>query len=122
MRAEEAYELDRQYYESKMKEINKNENQKTICEWAKDVFGTQGSDIELLKKKLKEECNEFFEELSSDKTTKKQCLTECADIYIVLVQLVDALGGNLQDEVDTKMTVNRARKWRFINGVFKHKY
>lgn len=45
MRAEEAYELDRQYYESKMKEINKNENQKTICEWANQVFGDKANNV-----------------------------------------------------------------------------
>ena len=93
------------------------ENQQTICEWAKETFGTTGKDIWPITKKLKEEFDELFEELSFNKTTQKRCLNECADIYIVLVQLVNALGGNLQDEIDKKMLINRARKWKFINGV-----
>lgn len=96
------------------------ENQQTICDWARETFGTTGKDIEPIVKKLKEEFSELFEELSSTKTTQKRCLNECADIYIVLVQLANALGGSLQNEVDAKMVVNRARKWKNVNGVFRH--
>lgn len=112
MRAEEAYELDRQYYESKMKEINKNENQKTICEWAKGVFGDKANNINVYKEKLKEEIEEFFLSQNPD---------ELADIYIVIVQLANILNSDLQTLVNDKMKINRERKWNFNGKVFKHK-
>ena len=32
-----------------------NENQKTICEWASQVFGDKANNIDVYKEKLKEE-------------------------------------------------------------------
>lgn len=111
MRTEEAYELDREYYESKMKEINKNENQKTICEWASQVFGDKANNINVYKEKLKEEIEEFLLSQNPD---------ELADIYIVIVQLANILNSDLQTLVNDKMKINRERKWNFNGKVFKH--
>lgn len=52
---------------------------------------------------------------------------ECADIFIVLVQVASKLGAQLlgtrwsRGEVDRKMKVNRARKWaRLPSGRHQH--
>lgn len=89
-----------------------NENQKTICEWAKDVFGDKSNNIDVYKEKLKEEINEFFLSQNPD---------ELADIYIVTVQLANILNSDLQTLVNDKMKINRERKWNFNGKVFKHK-
>lgn len=41
---------------------------------------------------------------------------ECADVFIILVQVASALGGSLQVAVDQKMGVNRRRTWSRTPG------
>lgn len=43
-------------------------------------------------------------------------LDECADVHIVLTQVASILGGDLQDRVDAKMKINRARTWKKVEG------
>lgn len=48
-------------------------------------------------------------------------LEECADIDIMLLQVVSCLGGNALDERTKKMKVNRGRTWsRGRDGVVQH--
>ena len=89
-----------------------NENQKTICEWASQVFGDKANNTNVYKEKLKEEVDEFLSSQNPD---------ELADIYIVIVQLANILNSDLQTLVNDKMKINRERKWNFNGKVFKHK-
>lgn len=89
-----------------------NENQKTICEWASQVFGDKSNNIDVYREKLKEEIDEFLSSQNPD---------ELADIYIVVVQLANILNSDLQTLVNGKMKINRERKWNFNGKVFKHK-
>ena len=46
---------------------------------------------------------------------------EAADVVIALAGMCRRYGIDLQEEVDKKMSVNRARKWKvFSNGTGKH--
>lgn len=48
-----------------------------------------------------------------DRTVQREAVPgELADVLIVLYGCADAAGVELQDEVDKKMRINRARKWK----------
>lgn len=46
---------------------------------------------------------------------------ECADIFIMLVQVADALGVDLEKVAGVKMDINRRREWaKSANGKVQH--
>ena len=90
------------------------ETQESICKWARETFGepTRGA----IWGKLLDEWDELDGSL-----THEEAAREAADVYIVLVQYVNALGYDLHDLVDAKMAINRKRKWDVRpGGVAQH--
>lgn len=85
------------------------ESQKSISQWADETFGTVGSNIRVASR-MNEEVAELISVLAIDDNAP-QAAEEAADIVIILYQLVERLGKDLLDEIDKKMTINRARKW-----------
>lgn len=94
----------------------KTETQKTINEWASKTFGYPTAERSILRmldevEELKDIKNvngpitDSFEEVSN----------ECADILITLYQVANTFGFDLHGAVDSKMKINRARKWK-MNG------
>lgn len=85
------------------------ESQVSIVDWARATFGKPGN-YQDLALRCEEEFNELMSAVFSDDT--EAALEECADVYIVLCQVAEALGHSLQEAVDSKMATNRARKWK----------
>ena len=84
------------------------ETSKTIREWGDAVFG-QPSDLTVLVRRARVEMDELEEALRTgdlDEAGK-----EAADVVILLHRLAGILGHDLYEQVDAKMTINRARKW-----------
>lgn len=105
---------------------NMVENQKTISEWGTKTFGFPKSIQTIVDRMLKE--SKELEELMSDKYKNQgssyhcdRIADECADIYIVMCQVMNTIGYNLHACVDHKMQINRARKWKIAgDGTGQH--
>lgn len=93
------------------------ETQQTISTWARKTFGDARVGT------LVARCNEEMAELIaaamtisvSDETFSK-IAEECADVYIVLCQVAESVGVDLDEQVDRKMAKNRVRKWKVGPG------
>lgn len=92
------------------------ENQTTVNTWAQESFGTPT---------LRVSFDRFVEEVAElgnaidrvganegDDGDVIKARSECADALITLYRVAHLLGCDLDDEVDRKMVINRARKWR----------
>ena len=89
------------------------ETQQSINEWQLQTFGPV-TDRYRLYHKFEQEVFELHDECILG-TNTKAILEECADVYIMLVNLVKQYDGDLQDEVNKKMQINRQRTWK-LNG------
>lgn len=93
--------------------------QEQITQWAKDTFGPQ--DPAVIAARMNNEVAELITGLLSAPDNVEHNLAECADVYIMLVQIVENLGGDLQKEVATKMAINQQRKWtKTASGKVQH--
>lgn len=90
------------------------ETQASISTWAKETFGEPTS-LELV-------VDRFLEEVEELQTGAPEDLPdECADCMIVLLQVAATAGFDLQEAIDAKMKINRARKWNTKgDGVGQH--
>lgn len=86
------------------------ENQQSISDWANETFGPSGSNIRVATR-ANEEMAELLGALSISETHAK-APEEIADVFIVLYRLGWRLGLDIHEEIDRKMAVNRARKWK----------
>jgi NTP pyrophosphatase (non-canonical NTP hydrolase) len=100
------------------------ETQKTISEWGAETFGYPVSVKAIVDRMLKEakELEEFTTHVNfENKGSYEEIADECADIYIVMCQVMNVIGYNLHACVDHKMQINRARKWqRLGDGTGQH--
>ncbi len=94
---------------SNLKANTMRENQSTISNWANETFGPAGSNARVAAR-ANEEMAELLRALTVDDDHPK-AKEEIADIVIVLYRLADRMGVNLHDEIDRKMSINRAREW-----------
>lgn len=85
------------------------ETSKTIREWGDAIFG-QPSDLTVLVQRARVEMDELEEALRAGDT--EEAGREAADVAILLHRLAGILGHDLYEQVDAKMIVNRARKWK----------
>lgn len=86
------------------------ETPKAISEWATATFGPPGSDARVAAR-ANEEMAELLRAVTADATPDK-IRDECADVVIILCRLCDRNGGDLWQEVERKMAINRAREWK----------
>ncbi len=95
-----------------------NETQDTISEWAEATFGPSGTNAACAARANKE----MSELLMCLTLNDHFSLTgeEVADVVICLSRLAGRMGFNIQDEVNKKMAINRARKWDVENGFGQH--
>jgi 5'-deoxynucleotidase YfbR-like HD superfamily hydrolase len=90
------------------------ETQATINQWQSEVFPNRTVDGDITH--LKEEFKEFL-----DASSLAIQAIEAADIVILLYAWASDVGINLQDHIDAKMKINRARKWRILpDGTGRH--
>jgi hypothetical protein len=94
------------------------ETSQTIREWGDATFG-EARDLtalvararaELLVARARAELDELEEAVGAGEMAEAG--REAADVVILLHRLVALAGMDLGEQVDAKMTVNRARKWR----------
>lgn len=107
--------------------------QQSIAQWGRETFGHPGEVPPPLPiaTRMNVEVAELLNGLAElDKvpllTREHETMTasvaaECADVAIMLVQVADALGVDLEEEIAAKMQINRARAWaRGANGKVQH--
>ena len=86
------------------------ETQKTISDWATETFGYPKS-VYIIIGRMIQEVRELEVVYSRMQIDNAKIADECADIYIVMCQVINTMGYNLHSCVDHKMEINRARKW-----------
>jgi hypothetical protein len=87
------------------------ESQHSISAWAHDTFGPAGSNASVAARANKE-MSELLQKLAAD-DLHPEAAEEVADVVIVLYRLATRLGCvDLHAEIDRKMEINRARRWR----------
>ena len=87
-----------------------SETPATIAAWQEATFGTPGSNASYAIRALRE-LAELIQWLSDD-DNHPEAGKEIADVLICLFGASHRMGLDLQVEVDRKMAINRARKWR----------
>jgi len=85
------------------------ETSQTIREWGDATFG-EARDLTALVARARAELDELEEAVGAGEMAEAG--REAADVVILLHRLVALAGMDLGEQVDAKMTVNRARKWR----------
>jgi len=86
------------------------DTQQTISDWADETFGAAGSNVRVAAR-ANEEMAELLRALATDENHPK-APEEIADIVIILSRLATRLGVNIDEEIEKKMTINRARIWK----------
>lgn len=100
------------------------ETQATVAAWADVTFGEAHS-MALVAVRANKEMTELLEKaVAFDQhcsgETASACAEECADVVIILMRLCRNVGCDLLEEIEKKMAINRARKWK-LDG-FGHGY
>lgn len=85
------------------------ESSQTIREWGDAIFGAP-ADLTVLVKRARVEMDELEQALRDGDTAEAG--REAADVVILLHRLAGLLGHDLYEQVDAKMVINRARKWK----------
>ena len=94
------------------------ETQKTIADWAETTFGV-ADDPGSLVRRANVELQELLEAVENADTP--EIGKEAADVVILLMRLCELNGLDLKEEIDSKMTINRARSWVATgDGTGKH--
>lgn len=105
---EEIKKLDEEI--ARLRAASGRETQASISAWAEKTFGPAGSNARAIAR-ANREMAELLEHITADEK-HPEAAEEIADIVIVLSRVMTRLGADLQSEIDRKMAVNRARKWR----------
>jgi NTP pyrophosphatase (non-canonical NTP hydrolase) len=92
--------------------------QKDIHDWSRETFG-QATALRTVVR-LNEEVAELLTE-AMDVRDPQKLFGEVADVFIVLCSLASLYGISLEEQVEKKMVINRARKWAvFGDGTGQH--
>lgn len=86
-----------------------NETSQSIRIWGDETFG-KVIDLSTLVARARGELDELEQAIRA--SDKPEIGREAADVVILLHRLVALAGMELSEQVDAKMAVNRARKWR----------
>ena len=87
------------------------ETSKTIREWGDAIFGAP-TDLTVLVQRARVEMDELEQALREG--DHAEAGKEAADVVILLHRLAAILGQDLNEQVDAKMVINRARKWKAV--------
>lgn len=85
------------------------ETSSTIREWGDAIFGAP-TDLTVLVQRARVEMDELEEALREGDHVEAG--KEAADVVILLHRIAGLLGQDLYEQVDAKMIINRARKWK----------
>lgn len=95
------------------------ETQGTIVHWAHATFGAP-TQLATVYERCADEFIELEEEVYGNRD-KDKIANECADVFIVLCQVAEFVGADLQEAINRKMEKNRNRKWAITGeGVGQH--
>jgi NTP pyrophosphatase (non-canonical NTP hydrolase) len=94
------------------------ETSQTIREWGDAIFGAP-TDLTVLVQRARMEMDELEQALREN--AHAEAATEAADVVILLHRIAAILDHDLNDQVDAKMQVNRARAWKTVgDGTGSH--
>lgn len=64
---------------------------------------------------------DFGDDYGQSELTRQEAAGECADVFVMLLQVADRLGVELQERMEEKMAINRDRTWaKNAQGLTQH--
>lgn len=100
-----------------MREVKQTWPQEDITKWAQQTFGPV--DPLVVAERMKEEVEEMITDLKNGKLS--DAAKEACDVGIMLRQVAQLLGQDLDIGIDQKMEVNIKRTWAMRpDGGFQH--
>ncbi|MEE9159964.1 MAG: nucleotide pyrophosphohydrolase [Gammaproteobacteria bacterium] len=87
------------------------ETQQSIAQWANNAFGPAAR-VERIAARANEEMAELLRAATVEPCELEAVAMEAADVVIVLYRLAHVCGFDLNDLINHKMTINRAREWK----------
>jgi len=87
-----------------------HETQYSIGMWADETFG-ECTSLQAALTRARQEFDELEDAVTFDKPIA-EVAKEIADVVITLERMACYLGVDLRREIDAKMKINRARKWK----------
>ncbi|GAM98519.1 hypothetical protein U91I_02154 [alpha proteobacterium U9-1i] len=98
--------------------MSNRETSASIAQWGAETFG-EVADLTVLTQRARIEFEELEHAVRAGDVD--EIGREAADVMILLHRLVGLVGKDLASEVDAKMQINRARRWRLSgDGVGQH--
>lgn len=89
-------------------------NQETICQWSDDTFGEYAGFAARKSTRMNIEVAELLSEVEHGELDKAK--VECADVYIVLVQVAKELGMSVQiKEIEPFTVTNLSEQAALVN-------
>lgn len=71
--------------------------------------------------KLVTEAAELLDSIANQGTYREGAVgEEVADVFILLIDIADQLGVDIEAEFQKKMEINKARKWQVKDGSLTH--
>lgn len=92
--------------------------QSDILDWSIETFGSSSSVAKAIRgnKEMAELISSLQNGISNDEIAE-----ECADVAFFLIQICEASGHDLIEEVTKKLVINRKRSWeRSPDGSHQH--
>ena len=96
------------------------ETPKTVWAWVLKTFGHEGMTDRYIITRAQFELLDALGALDISEENTDKCAKEVADAIIILYGIFGKYGYDLQDMIDTKMFVNRQRKWEWVEGSWQH--
>jgi len=97
-----------------------NETPRTVWAWARKAFAKEGMTDRYIITRAIDELHEALAALDGSEENTHKCALEATDAIIVLYNLFGKYGYDLPSMINDKMVINRARKWHWENGQWRH--
>lgn len=88
--------------------MKSTEDQKSITLWGEETFGPAVNPAVLVAR-ARMEMDELMEAVEAG--DQAEAALEAADVFILLYRVATVCGFDINEAVDRKMAINRARKW-----------
>ena len=97
-----------------------NETPRTVWAWARISFAKEGMTDRYIITRAIDELHEALAALDISEENTHKCALEATDAIIVLYNLFGKYGYDLPSMINDKMVINRARKWHWKGGQWRH--
>ncbi len=92
--------------------------QQTVKDWITTILPSRDPTKTCIK--LVTEAAELLDSVANQASPRSAAGEEIADVFILLIDVADQMGVDLEAEFARKMEINKNRTWRVGNGSLHH--